>query len=170
MIPTLRTERLTLRAPRWEDFEAYATFRTSPRSATTGGPFTRAEAFQQFCALLDHWPVRGFGRWMVADAETDRPQGVVGLYYPEDWPEPEVSWSLFYEAEGKGYAYEAALAAREYAYGTLGWPSVVSLIDPANTRSVALARRLGCLEGVSYAHPKFGNLHYWHHPAPEACA
>ena len=170
MIPTLRTERLTLRAPRWDDFEAYTAFRTSPRSATTGGPFTRAEAFQQFCALLGHWQVRGYGRWMVADAETENPLGVVGLYYPEDWPEPEVAWSLFDEAEGKGYAYEAALAARDYAFGTLGWTSVISLIDPANTRSVALARRLGCLEGASYAHPKFGNLHYWHHPAPDVRA
>ena len=46
-IPTLYTERLTLRAPRLSDFEAYAEFRGSERARILGGPFTRAQAFDQ---------------------------------------------------------------------------------------------------------------------------
>lgn len=166
MIPVLTTDRLTLRAPRADDFEAYAAFRSSPRAATVGGPYSRAQAFSQFTSLIGHWTVRGYGRWMIADKSTDAPLGISGLYYPEDWPEPELAWSVFDHAEGQGIAFEAASAARAYAFDTLGWTRLMSLVDPTNTRSVALARRLGCTEGGTYNHPTFGTLHYWLHPAP----
>jgi len=168
MIPTLQTERLCLRAPRTDDFDTYAAFRGSDRAKTVGGPYTRAQAFEQLCSIIGHWHLRGFGRWMVADRETDAPLGIVGLYFPEDWPEPELAWSVFAEAEGRGIAYEAAQAARQYAYGTLGWTTAISLVDPKNTRSVALARRMGCAEGETYDHPTYGQMHIWRHPSPEA--
>lgn len=167
MIPTLTTKRLTLRAPRWDDFEAYAAFRGSDRARMVGGPYSRAKAFDQLCSILGHWHLRGFGRWMVADTITDAPLGIVGLYYPEDWPEPELAWSLFGTAEGRGIAHEAAVAARAYAYETLGWQTVISLVAATNIRSVALARRLGCREDSVFTHPTLGALPVWRHPAPE---
>lgn len=168
MIPILHTERLTMRAPRWDDFEAYAAFCASPRTVHLGGPFPRCDAFHKLAAVLGHWHLRGFGRWMVADAKTDEPLGIVGLYYPEGWPEPELAWSLFDAAEGRGVAFEAAIAARDYAYDTLGWTTLFSAIEPKNTRSVALARRLGCTQSGSFYHEIYGDLHQWRHPAPEA--
>lgn len=170
MIPTLHTERLALRAPRWDDFDAYAAFRASARSATVGGPFKRAEAFAQLSAILGHWSLRGFGRWMVADREADKPIGIVGLHYPEGWPEPEIAWSVFDGAEGLGIAQEAARASRNYAYATLGWKTLVSVVDPQNTRSVALAQRLNCTKEAPFRHEVYGALHIWRHPAPGALA
>jgi ribosomal-protein-alanine N-acetyltransferase len=169
-IPTLRTERLVLRAPRASDFEAYAAFRASPRSAYSGGPFTRAQAFEQFCALAGHWLVRGYGRWVVALRADDRPIGIVGLFYPEGWLEPEIAWALFDDEEGHGYAAEAARAARTYAYDTLGWRSVVSLIAPENARSAALAARLGATREGVYHHASLGPLEVWRHPGPGPAA
>ncbi len=165
-IPTLETERLRLRAPRASDFEAYADFRTGPRATFLGGPYNRAEAFEQLAALIGHWLLRGYGRWMVADRESDRPLGVVGLYYPEDWLEPEIAWSVFEEAEGRGIAFEAACATRCHAYATLGWSTVVSLIDPQNTRSAALAERLGATREGVFHHPGLGAMDVWRHPGP----
>ena len=49
-IPTLETDRLILRAPKAEDFEAYAAFCASPRSAGVGGPYNRAAPFRG-CAI-----------------------------------------------------------------------------------------------------------------------
>ncbi|MEL6683350.1 MAG: GNAT family N-acetyltransferase [Pseudomonadota bacterium] len=166
MIPVLHTESLTMRAPRWDDFEAYAAFRGSDRTKLLGGPFTREQAFNQLAEIAGHWALRGYGRWMVADRATDQPLGIVGLYYPEGWPEPEIAWSVFEIGEGRGIAHEAALAARAYAYDTLGWTTAVSLIDPANTRSVALGQRLGCVQDAPYDHPSLGILHVWRHPGP----
>ena len=168
-IPTLETERLRLRAPRPSDFDAFAAFRAGPRSDYAGGPFTREQAFQQFCALTGHWAMRGFGRWIVADRESDAPLGVIGLFYPEGWLEPEIAWALFEDAhEGKGLAAEAARAARRYAYETLGWPTVVSLIGPRNEGSARLAARLGATREGVYHHASLGPLDVWRHPAPGA--
>ncbi len=166
-IPTVETERLRLRAPRFDDFEAYAAFRGSERARILGGPFDRTDAFEQLAALIGHWALRGYGRWMVADRATDAPLGVIGLFFPEDWPEPEIGWSLFETAEGKGVAYEAALATRAYAYDTLGWRSVASLIAPDNTRSAALARRMGAQIDGHHVHPIIGPLDIWRHAGPE---
>jgi RimJ/RimL family protein N-acetyltransferase len=169
-IPTVETARLRLRAPMAADFEAYAAFRQSERTRILGGPNARDEAFHMFCALVGHWHVRGYGRWMVADRETDAPLGIVGVYYPDDWPEPEIGWSLFDAAEGKGVAFEAAMASRAYAYDVLGWTRIVSFVVPHNTRSAALARRMGCVVEGQYAHPFYGPMDIWLHQAPGGIA
>ncbi len=44
---------------------------------------------------------------------------------------------------GKGYATEAVCAVRDYAFETLGWDEVISVISPANPRSIAVALRVG---------------------------
>jgi len=169
-IPVLETERLRLRAPRLDDFEAYAAFRASPRARHVGGPYPRETAWDQFCSLAGHWQLRGYGRWIVADRPSDAALGIVGPFFPEVWPGPELAWSMFDGAEGKGYAQEAALAARAYAYGTLGWTSAISVIAPENTRSVALARRMGARADGIWDHPSLGLLHIWRHPAPHEVA
>jgi ribosomal-protein-alanine N-acetyltransferase len=167
-IPTLETERLILRAPDPSDFEAYAVFNASEQTKGVGGPYSRQQAFTRICTLVGHWQMRGFGRWMIADRETNAPLGVSGLYFPEDWPEPEIAWTVFAEAEGKGIAFEAATRARQYAYETMGWTTVISCVMADNTRSLALAERMGCTyEGV-FTHEEFGELGIWRHPGPDA--
>ena len=168
-IPTIETENLRLRAPRLSDFDAYAAFRTDPvRMAGMGGACTRAQAFDKLSEIIGHWTLRGYGRWMVADKSTDRPMGVVGCYFPDDWPEPEIAWSVFAEAEGRGVAFEAAVAARDYAYQTLGWATAVSCIPHGNTRSLALAKRLGAQQEPDFQTVDGWQLHVFRHPAPEA--
>jgi ribosomal-protein-alanine N-acetyltransferase len=168
-IPEFEAGRLRYRAPRMDDFEPYHAFCASERSRGVGGPYPhRAQAFERLAGLIGHWALRGYGRWMVADRESDAPLGVVGILYPEDWPEPEIAWSLFAEAEGRGIAYEAAQVARRYAYETLGWTTIISCVKPENTRSAALARRLGARPDGHHDHPMIGRLHIWRHPGPEA--
>ncbi len=167
-IPVVETARLRLRAPKLSDFEAYAAFRASDRTAHVGGPMDRETAFDSFSALIGHWALRGFGRWIVADRETDAPLGYVGPFFPEDWPEPEIAWTVFAAAEGRGVAYEAAHAARAFAYEKLGWTTAISLTTPQNARSIALARRLGAREDGEYQHQSMGRLLVWRHPGPES--
>ncbi|MEO0830667.1 MAG: GNAT family N-acetyltransferase [Pseudomonadota bacterium] len=169
-IPTLETERLRLRAPVASDFEAYAAFRSSERARMVGGPNPRWQAFQQLCALAGQWQIRGFGRWIIADKATDAPLGTVGVYAPDGWPEPEIAWSVFAEAEGRGIAYEAALESRRYAYDTLGFNTIVSCISPENTRSLALAKRMGCTQEGAFDLEDLGTLHVWRHPSPAEAA
>ncbi|WP_372570481.1 GNAT family N-acetyltransferase [Ruegeria jejuensis] len=166
-IPTLETERLTLRAPKMSDFEAYAAFCGSDRSAGVGGPFTRVQALDRLSALIGQWHLRGYGRWMIADNASDEPLGVAGLFYREDWPEPEIAWSVFASAEGRGIATEAALASRTYAYDVLGWETVISCMMSDNARSVAVAKRMGARPEAPIQHPLFGEMQVWRHLSPD---
>lgn len=166
MIPTLTTERLTLRPPKPTDVGAYADFRASERSHFVGGPFPRDTAWQSLCAVAGTWHLLGYGRWIVTATGEDSPLGLVGLLFPPGWPEPEIGWTMFSAGEGKGFAYEAAQAARDYAYGALGWTTAISLIDPANTRSVSLGKRLGCRPDGMFEHEVYGPMHIWRHPSP----
>ena len=54
-------------------------------------------------------------------------------------------------ATGKGYATEAAQAARAHAYDVLGWETAISLIDPENLGSKAVAERLGARFDYTYS-------------------
>ncbi len=143
MIPTVETDRLILRAPQESDFDAHAEFMASDRAKFIGGPQDRYQAWRGFTSTIGHWAIRGYGMWLVADKSDDTPLGRVGLIYHESWDEPELGWHIYAAAEGKGIAFEAASAARAYGAAHLGLDGVISYIDPDNTRSAALAQRLG---------------------------
>ena len=143
MIPVLATDRLTLRAPGSRDFEATAAFLASERAAMIGGPLDRLGAWRALAASLGHWELRGYGMWAVEETATGAFLGQVGMFNPEGWIAQEIGWWLAApEHEGKGFAYEGALAARRYAYLIAGWRAAFSVIAPENARSLALARRL----------------------------
>ncbi|WP_170763965.1 GNAT family N-acetyltransferase [Ruegeria lacuscaerulensis] len=163
-IPVVETDRLILRAPSEVDLEAEADFFASDASRFVGGPLRRDETWRSIAMLLGHWMLRGYGFWGVEEKETGTYVGRVGLWFPEGWPEPEVGWTLMNNATGKGYATEAALAARTYAYDVLGWETAISLIDPENHASKAVAKRLGAKFDYNYQHPKFGTSEIWRHP------
>jgi RimJ/RimL family protein N-acetyltransferase len=168
-IPTLQTDRLILRAPRMDDFRAYAAFRAdTDRMRFMGGPSNEADSFGILSSVIGHWQLRGYGRFLVADRVTDAPLGIVGPYFPPDWPEREIAWAMFAAGEGRGLAFEAALAVRAFAYDTLGWTTAISMIADRNDRSIALARRMGCVREPDYQHPEFGQMQVWRHPGPGA--
>lgn len=93
--------------------------------------------------LAGHWHLRGFGMWAVEETRQRRVRRASRVHYPEGWPDREVAWALARPYWRLGYALEAACAALDEAFGRLGWPRVISLMDPANTRSARLAVRLG---------------------------
>jgi RimJ/RimL family protein N-acetyltransferase len=58
----------------------------------------------------------------------------------------EIGWTLHPDFQGKGYASEAATAMLDLAFGELGMHRVRAELDPRNTASIALCRRLGMRE------------------------
>lgn len=167
-IPVFETERLRFRALSMDDFEDECAFYASDRSKGVGGPRTPGEVWRVITSMLGQWVVLGYGLWGLDDKATGRYMGRAGFLNPADWPEPEIGWTLMEHAEGKGLAYEAAIAVRRYAYETLGWTTAISLIMTDNARSIALAERLGCVRDGMYAHATAGEVPIWRHPGPEA--
>jgi RimJ/RimL family protein N-acetyltransferase len=137
---------LRLRPFRAEDLDPYAAMCADPevmRYVGDRGVVSREDASRQLAMLAGHWQLRGFGMWAVEERGTGAFVGRVGLHFPEGWPDREVAWALGRAFWGRGYALEAARVAVAEAFTRLGWARVISLIDPANTRSVRLAERLG---------------------------
>jgi RimJ/RimL family protein N-acetyltransferase len=94
-------------------------------------------------AFAGHWSLRGYGFWALEEKGTGQFVGYSGLSFPEGWPEPEVGWGLLKTAQGKGFATEASLRAREYGYSTIGFKTLISFIDLRNVASRAVAERMG---------------------------
>ncbi len=141
---TLHTDRLILRPPLADDLAGFAAYRQSARARFSGGPGSAADAWAMFAMVIGHWELRGYGLWTVVLRDSGRTIGSVGCLFPEGWPEREVGWHIWADAdEGKGYAFEAADAALDHAFGVLGWDTAASFIAAGNLRSVALGQRLG---------------------------
>ena len=142
-IPTLQTERLILRAPGEADLPAITAFRASDRTAFIGGPKDAMQVWDGFLMQIGHWALRGYGWWIIEDRATGTVAGRTGVSFRPNYPEPELGWHIFDGFEGQGYAFEAALAARRHAQTAMGLGPLISMIDPENIRSLALAKRIG---------------------------
>lgn len=152
-IPTITSDRLTLRGAQRDDFDAFADMLASDRAVYMGGPYDRNGAWRLFANTLTTWPMDGFGAWIITLSSTGAFLGDVGVTYPIRFPEPEMGWTLTADAEGKGYAFEAAQAALAWYWANTDAESIVSYIDPANLRSRALAEKLGATLDKSAALP-----------------
>jgi RimJ/RimL family protein N-acetyltransferase len=166
--PIINTDRLTLRPLNPGDFGPLADFYASDRSRFVGGPMTAEQTWRALASEIGHWSLRGYGRWAVDVSKSSSFAGIVGLWNPHGWPEPELGWDLMNGYEGYGYATEAALAAREYAYKTLGWTTLISLIRNDNEGSVGVANRLDTKYEGQFTHERHGDMQVWRHPSPEA--
>jgi RimJ/RimL family protein N-acetyltransferase len=161
-IPTLTTHRLTLREPREVDFLAMLAFSESPRAEFVGRGTERKWVWRSHLANIGHWALRGYGFYSV-DTKAGDFIGRVGVIYHDGWDEPELAWHLFDGFEGHGYAHEAALAARADYHARITAHPPVSYIDVTNTRSEALALRLGATLEKTLNDEK-GHDHVYRHP------
>ncbi|MEM9523840.1 MAG: GNAT family N-acetyltransferase [Pseudomonadota bacterium] len=163
-IPTLAIEDLMLRAPRAEDFHAYAEIVCSDRGNFVGGPLSREEAWTDFALMTATWVRRGHGVWTVTrDGEI---LGFVLVGFEPGDREPELGFLFRIAAEGTGAACKAARAARDFA-AAHELPSLVSYIDPNNTRAQALARRLHATRDEAAETALDGNEQIWRHSVSE---
>lgn len=169
-IPVLETERLTLRAPRAADFDAFKSFSLSERATFVGGGPDKdtGYAWRMLSTIVGHWHLRGFGIFVAERKDTGKPIGSMGPWHPEPVPHAELSWTIWdVDTEGQGFAFEAMTKIRHHAYTALGWTTAVSHIDAANTRSAALATRLGCVIDHDTKGPHPDDIVYRHPPAAQ---
>lgn len=155
LIPVLETKRLILRAPRIEDFDVFAEAAASPRGRYYGDYENREGAWSDFMQLTGTWLLRGHGAWTIIGRDTGEIFGFVHIGAEPGDQEPELGFIVTEEAEGRGIAFEAAAAVRDHAFGPFALDRLVSYVDSDNTRSRALAQRLGGVRDTNAeaAHP-----------------
>jgi len=162
LLPVADTARTRLRPATLTDFDVFAEIACDPeRGRGIGGPMDREAAFREYAAMMGCWLLRGHGLWAVMHEGACA--GFVQIGFEPGDEEPELGWFISAAHEGKGLAREAAEAAREIGFCLLGLPSMVSYVDSFNTRSNALAERLGASREQS-PNPE---LTIWRHRRPQ---
>jgi len=146
-IPQLETKRLRLRGFVAADIDAIASIYADPEVARfitmDGVPQSRLNTWKSMTNMMGHWALRGFGMWAVELKATQELIGFMGPHFPETWPGQEIGWAVARAHWGRGYATEGVRASLDYAFQTLRWPKVIHIINPANTRSIAVAEKIG---------------------------
>ena len=133
--------RVCLRPHRQADLEAFWAFYQSPRASMVDAPDNRTDHWYRFASEVGSWDLIGMGGWAI---DVDGAfAGQVAVIHPPHFAETEIGWIVFDGFEGRGYAFEAAELALDYTRRHIKPASLVSYIDSANTRSIALAERLG---------------------------
>lgn len=147
-IPTeLITERLKLRTFKesdWKDLYAYYSD-AECMHYTVGRALVDWEVWRQVATMIGHWEIRGFGPYAMEELDTGNVLGPVGMWYPLEWPEPEIKWGLSKKYWGNGFAKEAASAVRQIAIEHMPEVKLISLISKENVNSIKLAESLGAV-------------------------
>lgn len=155
----IRTERLLLRRWRDGDREPFAVMNADPAVVEhLQGPMSRARSDDFIDRIERHWDEHGWGLWAVEVPDVAPFIGYVGLW-PADYVQPgmvEVGWRLAHGHWGHGYATEAAQAAMEYGFTTVGLTEIVSFTVPQNARSRRVMERIGLVRDPSgdFDHPR----------------
>ncbi|HET9906685.1 MAG TPA: GNAT family N-acetyltransferase [Anaerolineales bacterium] len=111
--------------------------------------------------LERYYQTWGFGPYAVVEQSTHNVVGYCGLFYFPDidgQPEIEIGYRLARSAWGQGYATEAALSVRDFAFNTLSIKRLIAMIDPSNRASIRVAEKLGMqyekeIMFENYSHP-----------------
>ncbi len=156
---SIRTKRLLLRRWQTSDRVPFAALNADPVVMAfflSTLPSAESDAFVD--RIEDHFDEHGFGLWAVEAAEGFL--GFVGLWAVtpslSEIPTVEIGWRLAASAWGKGYATEAARAARDDGFGRIGLPELVSFTAAINAASRAVMERIGMHHdaGADFEHPQ----------------
>ena len=158
----LQTKRLTLRRFTQTDDRALACIFADPEVMRFGDGIKSGEWIKDWIeGCVRDYQKRGWGPLAAIENASGSLIGYCGLFHIPDVngrPEIEIGYRFARESWGRGYATEAVLAVRDWAFLSLGLTRLIAMIDPDNTASIRVAEKAGMryeqdviLEG--YTHP-----------------
>lgn len=152
----LETERLYLREMRQSDYKALCMMlQDEDVMYAYEHAFDDAEAKEWLDRQLNRYREDGFGLWAVILKETDEMIGQCGLTIQECNGENVIEVGYLFQKAfwHKGYATEAAIACKEYAFNELNVEEVYSIIRDTNQASQHVALSNGMIKrGVMVKH------------------
>ncbi len=160
MLP-LTTDRLLLRRWHEDDRDAYAALNADPVVMEYyPSTLSRTESDRSFDTTHRIYDRQGFGLAAVEHRASGRVIGVVGLHVPTFdapfTPCVEIGWKMAADIWGNGFATEAAVAVRDWAFTEGNIDELVSMTAIVNLRSIALMERLGMTRDpeADFEHPR----------------
>jgi len=127
------------------DIDALLLIFTDPKvmAAFNHPPFTRAQMERWLKRNLDHQDEFDYGLFSIILKETGELIGDCGLEQMEEEGAAELGYDFRSDYWNQGYASEAALAVRDYAFDVLRLPQLISLIRVGNLASKRVAEKVG---------------------------
>ena len=149
--PVIETTRLRLRPYRAEDLDAQWASMSDPQVVRFlgGAPQSREETWRKILAAPGLWALIGYGYWVAERIDDGAYLGQIGFadfkrdMSPSIEGVPEMGWIMAREAQGRGYATEAVLAALAWADEALGGGEIVAIISHENAPSIRIAEKTG---------------------------
>jgi len=142
------TERLVLRAMTEGDLDDIHAWMSDPDVARYQlyEPRTRADVAERLPEWSAARRLEKDGDYLQLAIELPGDRVIGCLYFKLtslDNLAGEIGWALTADYHGKGYAFEAASAVLDLAFGQLGLHRVMANLDPRNAASAQLCERLG---------------------------
>ncbi|NIJ12549.1 aminoglycoside 6'-N-acetyltransferase [Saccharomonospora amisosensis] len=148
-LPTLRTERLTLRPISAMDLDPVHAYlsREDVCRYLLHEPLSLEEVAAKLAAAEQRSAMAGNGDFARLAAVRDEDGVVVGdvilNIVSVEAATVELGWVFSPDVAGRGYATESARALLDYAFETLGAHRAIAQLHPDNTASARLCDRLG---------------------------
>lgn len=159
----LETERLRLRGYRREDLgDLAAMFADEEHMRFYPAPFTREQTGVWIERQFERYRDDGFGLWIIEERDTGAFLGTAGpsIQVVEGTREVEIGWHVRPGSKGRGFAPEAAGAARDWAFANLDADHLISLVRPENRPSARVAEKIGMHVDREVDYKGFGHLVY----------
>ncbi|MGI0484828.1 GNAT family N-acetyltransferase [Pantanalinema rosaneae CENA516] len=160
MMP-LQTARLTLRPYRSDDVDRLLPILSDPTTMYFWQqPLTHEDVVRWIDRSLQSYTQQGFGRYAVMLQGSDKLIGDVGLLATTlaDESVVDLGYIIHHPYWEQGYAIEAATAVRDYAFSTLGVPTLHVNMPWDHRASQRLAERLGMKFIKIFSNPRNRNI------------
>lgn len=162
MIPTLETSRLLLRPMKISDIDELVHVFDDPRvmASFDVASFDRRQMEQWVERSIAHQDNYGYGLFSVILKHNGLLIGDCGLERMEiqGVKEVELGYELRSDYWNRGYATEAAIAVRDYAFHQLHLPRLTSLVRVGNIAAKRVSEKMGMTFMAEITHK---NHQYW---------
>ncbi|MFT5050302.1 MAG: ribosomal-protein-alanine N-acetyltransferase [Chlamydiales bacterium] len=142
----LETERLVLRPWSLDDSRGFARLAEDPqvmRTIGTGETWPEARRLAWLQKQTTRFDTLGYSFLAVIERTSGEVAGICGVQQLGDKGLREIGWWVRSDRWGRGYATEAALAARDWAFGALDIDRLDAIAVPGNSGSTHIMRKLG---------------------------
>lgn len=144
----LETERIYLREIKDDDFDSLCMIMQDEETMYAyEGAFTDEEVYAWLERQKNRYVNDGFGLWAVCLKENDEMIGQCGITIQDinGMQGPEIGYLFRRSYWHQGYAAEAAIGCREYAFKELKLSEICSIIRDTNLASQNVAKRNGMI-------------------------
>ena len=146
-LPTIDTNRLTLRSITADDVDDFFTVYSNPevmRYWSTLPLLNREAAAKQISEIDEGFKRHELLKWGIALRDGDTLIGSVTLFHPDfTHRRAEIGYAIGRAYWGKGYMNETLTAVINYAFDVLEFHRIEADVDPRNAASIRALERLG---------------------------